>query len=174
VSSSIAGRSDCHNVLVKHNPTEADVREYFWSLVVKDGPLPDPSTGVRSKCWLWLGPLTDEGYGRFRAGRKNSMARRFAWREKGGRDPGKRTVSARCANKLCVRHLYLRTRAEICASVHAPGEDSHLARLTSKQVLLMRKLYTQGNFTQAQLGKRFSISKGHVKNILARRFWKHI
>jgi hypothetical protein len=30
----------CHNVAVKHDPTETDIREYFWSLVDKNGPLP--------------------------------------------------------------------------------------------------------------------------------------
>jgi hypothetical protein len=56
-------------------------------------------------------------------------------------DPGELTVSTRCSSKLCVRHLYTRTRAEVMASVShrwASGENSHLARTTSKQVLLIR------------------------------------
>jgi hypothetical protein len=169
--------SNCHNVAVKHNPTEGDIREYFWSLVDKNGPLPDPASGVKSKCWLWLGSVSDQGYGRFRAGRKSHMASRFAWREKGKPDPGELTVSTRCGNKLCMRHLFTRTRAEIIASVprlQRSGEDSHLARVTARQVLLMRKLYGKGNVTQAELARRFGISTGHVKNILAWRSWKHI
>jgi hypothetical protein len=164
-------------VAVKHNPTETDVREYFWSLVDKNGPLPAPATGVKLKCWLWLGSVTDQGYGRFKAGGEIYMARRFAWQEMGKPDPGARTVSARCEKKLCVRHLYTRTRAEIIASVAprwASGEASHLARVTSRQVLLIRKLYTKGNVTQSALAERFGISTSTVKNILARRSWKHI
>src|ERR1700691_4633054 len=38
----------CHNVAVRHDPTGADIRKYFWSLVDKNGPLPDPATGVKS------------------------------------------------------------------------------------------------------------------------------
>ena len=167
----------CHNVAVKHNPTEADIREYFWSLVDKNGLLPDPATGIKSKCWLWLGSVTDQGYGRFKAGGKTYMISRYAWREKGRRDPGALTISTRCSNKLCVRHLYTRTRAEIMASVprrRASGEDSYLARATSKQVLLMRKLYAKGNVTQTALAERFGISTSNVKKILTRRSWKHI
>jgi hypothetical protein len=167
----------CHNVVVKHNPTEPDIRDYFWSLVDKNGPSPDPPTGVKSKCWLWLGSVTDQGYGRFKAGGRTYMISRYAWQEKGKPDPGAHTVSARCENKLCVRHLYTRTRAEIIASVPrrwASGEDSHLARATSKQVLLMRKLYAKGNVTQTALAERFGISTSNVKSILARRSWKHI
>jgi hypothetical protein len=162
---------------VKHNPTEADVLERFWSLVDKDGPLPDPSTGVRSKCWLWLGSLTGEGYGRFKAGGKTYQASRYAWSATGKPDPGSLTLSTHCGNRLCIRHLYTRTRAEIIASVPRPqrsGEDSHLARLTVRQVLLMRKLYGEGSVTQGVLAKRFGISTRHVKDILARRSWKHI
>jgi hypothetical protein len=162
---------------VKHNPTEPEIREYFWSLVNKNGPLPDPATGVKSKCWLWLGSVTDQGYGRFKAGGKTYMASRYAWQEMGKPDPGTHTVSARCENKLCVRHLYTRTRAEIMASVPrrwASGEASHLARVSSEQGLLIRKLYTKGNVTQSALAERFGMSTSNMKRILARRSWKHI
>jgi hypothetical protein len=167
----------CHNVAVKHNPTEADIREYFWSLVDKNGPLPDPATGIKSKCWLWLGSVTDQGYGRFKAGGKTYMISRYAWREKGRRDPGALTISTRCSNKLCVRHLYTRTRAEIMASVPrrcASGEDSWLAHTTANTVLQLRKLYAKGDLTQAMLAERFGLSLSNVKSILGRRSWKHI
>jgi hypothetical protein len=36
----------------------------------------------------------------------------------------------------------------------ASGEDSYLARVTSKRVLLMRKLYAKGNVTQRALALR--------------------
>jgi hypothetical protein len=162
---------------VRHNPAEADIREYFWSLVNKNGPLPDPTTGVKSKCWLWLGSVTDQGYGRFRAGGKTYVVSRYAWREKGRPDPGELTVSTRCRNKLCVRHLYLKSRAEIMASVPrrwASGEDSYLARTTAKTVLQLRKLYQKGGLTQAMLAERFGLSRSNVKSILCRRSWKHI
>jgi len=162
---------------VSHKPTEADIRKHFWSQVDKDGPLPDPSTGVRSNCWLWLGSLTGEGYGRFKANGKIYQASRYAWSVTGKPDPGGHTLSTHCGNRLCVRHLYTRTRAEIIASVpriQRSGEDSHLARLTVQQVLLMRRLYREGNVTQAVLAQRFGISTRHVKGILARRSWKHI
>jgi len=48
-----------------------------------------------------------------------------------------------------------------------------LARLTAQKVLSIRKLYAKGKVAQAELATRFGISTGHVKNILARRSWKH-
>jgi DNA-binding MarR family transcriptional regulator len=95
------------------------------------------------------------------------MARRFAWQEMGKRDAGALTVSTRCT----------RTRAEIMASVSrrwASGEASHLARFSSKQVLLIRKLYIKGNVTQSALAERFGMSTSNMKRILARRSWKRL
>jgi ribosomal protein S19E (S16A) len=43
------------------------------------------------------------------------------------------------------------------------GEDSHLARATSKQVLMIRKLYAKGNVTQSSLAERFGISTSDCK-----------
>ena len=164
---------------MKHSRTETGIQEYFWSLVDKNGPLPDPATGVRSKCWLWLGSVTDQGFGRFKAGNKTYMATRFAWQEMGKPDPGTLTVSTRCGNRLCVRHLRSRTRAAIMVSVSRAkgwpsGEQSHLARTTTKTVLQLRKLYAKGDLTQAMLAERFGLSLSNVKGILRRRSWKHI
>jgi hypothetical protein len=105
------------------------------------------------------------------------MARRYAWEETGKPDPGALTVSTRCRNKLCVRHLHLKSRAEIMASVPrrwASGEDSWLARTTAKTVLQLRKLYAKGDLTQPMLAERFGLSLSNVKSILGRRSWKHI
>jgi hypothetical protein len=41
----------------------------------------------------------------------------------------------------------------------ASGEASHLARFSSTQVLLIRKLYTNGNVTQSALAERFGMSR---------------
>jgi hypothetical protein len=143
---------------VKHNPTAADVRDYFWSLVDKNGPLPDPATGVKSKCWLWLGSVTDQGYGRFKAGGKTYMATRFAWQEMGKPDPGALTVSTRCENRLCVRHLRTRTRSAIMASVPRAkswpsGEQNHFARTTTKTVLQLRKTLRKGRPHPSHAGR---------------------
>jgi hypothetical protein len=159
---------------VKRKPTEDEILDHFWSQVDKNGPLPAPSTGVKSRCWLWIGSVSDQGYGRFKIGGKTYQVSRFGWKCKGKRDPGKLTVSTHCLNKLCVRHQYARSRAEIGGLLHRSGQDSHLARLISKQVILMRKLYGQGGITQAKLAVRFGISTGQVKRILARRSWKQI
>jgi hypothetical protein len=164
---------------VKHKLKRADICRYFWSFVDKNGPMPKLTTGVRSKCWLWCGSVTDEGYGRFKAGNKTYQATRFAWQEMGKRDPGALTVSTRCGNRLCVRHLRTRSRSAIMASVSRAnvwpsGEQHHAARTTAVTVLRLRTHYARGNITQAALAKQFGLTPANVKSILAPRSWKHI
>jgi hypothetical protein len=170
--------SNCHNVALKHNPTETDVRDYFCPSWTRTA-LARPGTGVKSKCWLWLGSVTDQGYGRFKAAGKRYQVRRYAWREMGRPDSGTLTVSTRCRDKLCVRHLRTRTRSAIMASVPRAkgwpsGEQNHFARTTVKTVLQLRKLHAKGDLTQAMLAERFGLSLSNVKSILGRRSWKHI
>jgi hypothetical protein len=68
--------------------------------VDKNGPLPAPETSIKSKCWLWRGSVTDQGYGRFKAGGEIYMARRFAWQEMGKPSPGALTVSTSSASAI--------------------------------------------------------------------------
>jgi hypothetical protein len=57
------GKSD---IRMKRPTTNAELINYFWSLVDKNGPLPEKSTGVKSRCWLWIGSTRQDGYGRFK------------------------------------------------------------------------------------------------------------
>jgi hypothetical protein len=69
---------------MKRLTTDTGLTDYFWSLVDKNGPLPGNSTGVKSRCWLWIGSIRQDGYGRFKfEGRKYSSTR-FAWKLKTG------------------------------------------------------------------------------------------
>jgi hypothetical protein len=43
----------------------------------KNGTLPEPATGIKSECRLWLGSVMDQGYGRFKAGGKTYLISRY-------------------------------------------------------------------------------------------------
>jgi hypothetical protein len=60
----------------------------FWSLVDKNGPIPEHCPELGS-CWVWMGALNARGYGRtyLGGGRKVKLvlAHRFSWKiAKGG------------------------------------------------------------------------------------------
>jgi hypothetical protein len=148
---------------------------FFWSLIDKAGPLPDPSTGIKSRCWLWRGSLTENGYGRFKFDNVLYFARRVAFEIKTGKPPGTKVVSVRCLNRICVRHLLTLDRNEVARVANiARGGRHYNARLNRKQVLQIRKLYRAGKYTQRALAKRFHVSKGAVSQIICGRTYRDI
>ena len=56
----------------------------------------------------------------------------------------------------------------------ARGEKNPSAKLTTLNVLEIRKLYQAGGVTQKELGRRFGVTKTTAGNIIRRKIWKHI
>jgi hypothetical protein len=159
---------------MKRLTTDAGPIDYFWSLVDKNGPLPEKSTGIKSRCWLWIGSIRQDGYGRFKFEGHIYSPTRLAWKLKPGmildRLPFPPTVS--------VRHLFSRTRSDLgVATGDHPGllgEDHPNARLTSKQVLQIQELYATGKFLQKDLAVRFNISRPSLRKIVRKQSWSHL
>ena len=86
----------------------------FWEKVNRNGPLPEPETGLKTPCYIWLGAMNAGGYGLFTAYGKHYKAHRFAYtffvRQP---DPGK-FIDHICHRRHCVRpdHLREATRSE--------------------------------------------------------------
>jgi hypothetical protein len=163
---------------MKSLTTDAELIDYFWSMVNKNGPLPEKSTGVKFRCWLWIGSIRQDGYGRFNFEGRVYSPTRFAWKLKTGRDPGPLTISTHCQNKTCVRHLFSRTRSDLGAATGGHpallGEDHPNTRLTSTQVLQIRELYATGKFLQKDLAVRFDVSRPALRKIVSRQSWRHL
>ena len=51
------------------------------------------------------------------------------------------------------------------------GIENSQGRLTSKEIIAIRELYSTGKFTQKELSERFEISTGHVSDIINRKRW---
>lgn len=54
------------------------------------------------------------------------------------------------------------------------GEKNGSVKLTDKEVIEIRYLYSKGNISQVELAKRFSINRENVSLIVNRKSWKHI
>lgn len=162
----------------------------FWSKVDKNGPVPEhmPHLGP---CWIWLGPMGKDGYGRVTIGARQRMAaHRYAWKIGHGDGPGTLCVCHDCDNRICVnpRHLFLGTRADnnLDARVkgrHRPGynttnpprgERVNTARLTPEEVLRIRALHDAGlaDWQIERLG--FDCSRRTINAIVNRVTWRHI
>lgn len=64
------------------------------------------------------------------------------------------------------------TRAKISAAVR--GERRPQAKLTEDDVREIRRIYATGNWTYAQLAKRFNVGITTICDVVRRKAWKHI
>ena len=109
----------------------------FWSKVDKSGPTP-PLHPEMTNCWIWIGPLTHDGYGRFKIGHTNEkkddqLAHRTAFFLFNGYWP--KELDHQCHVRSCVRMGHfketthvdntLNRAVKICVRGH-PLEDPNL------------------------------------------------
>ena len=147
------------------------LKDKFWSKVIKT-----------SNCWEWTG-FKCNGYGQIIINGKRYYAHRIAFELEYGKIPDGLCVLHHCDNPPCVRpdHLFLGTRGDNNRDsmlkgrkFHPIGESHGKSKLTNKNVLLIRELYNQGDFTQAELGKRFNVCHQTIGFIVNYKNWKHI
>ena len=149
-----------------------DPRIRFWRFVEKT-----------ETCWTWTGAKRRR-YGdfRLRVG-KTVYAHRFSWEIANGRSPGKKKVCHTCDNPPCVNpdHLFLGTNRENALDAKAKGRlarqkgEAHgCHKLTSEQVLEIRKRYIPRKVSQGFLGKKFGVSQAMIGCIVRNQNWTHL
>lgn len=55
---------------------------------------------------------------------------------------------------------------------HHAGENHYKAKLTCDQVLEIRRLFSTGKYSKAEIGRMFGIDKDHAINIINNKSWK--
>lgn len=97
--------------------------EKFWQCVDKAGPILSPELG---QCWLWVGCMAANGYGRKRWEGKTQMAHRVSYLLNYGK-PRKPCICHKCDNPQCVRpdHLFEGTHSENTRDAMAKGRMRH-------------------------------------------------
>lgn len=137
-------------------------------------------------CWNWTASKFRDGYGQFKANRKNLKAHRVSYLIFIGDIPEGLCVCHRCDNPACVNpeHLFLATNQENTADRHSKARDAHgerqwKAKLTNAEVSEILSRYTPG-INQAntgnavQLAAEYGISRATLGHLIRRKTWKHI
>lgn len=139
-------------------------------------------------CWNWTAAKSAFGHGRFRMGRKLVSPHRLVYEWEHGEIPEGYDICHHCDNPSCVnpQHLFLGTRSDnmkdamkknrlpqMVKILERKGSETNNAKLTEKEVLLMRALEKKGMKTK-ELSKRFGITRRNVRDIIYRRTWTHI
>lgn len=155
----------------KYLSTRMTVEERFMSKVQKT-----------EQCWLWIGKKAKGGYGSFSANGKSYIAHRFYYSLINGHIPDDIKACHKCDNPPCVNpdHIFLGTQSENLQDAvqkgrrRTRGEDNGFSKLTTQQVIEIRRSYSSGSMIKAEIARKFNTSKTNVTRIINRESWTHI
>ena len=127
-----------------------------------------------SGCWEWFGTIT-RGYGKY----KGYQAHRLAWLAFKDIPPLGFYVLHTCDNRKCVNpeHLYLGTQSDNMRDMWQRGGRTHntaIAKYNWDIVNKIRSLYKTGDYSFAELGRRFGMNRSMVYKIVNEQIWKPI
>ena len=163
-SSSEAGLERCATV------TEVQVSR-FWSSVSKG-----------DDCWLWHGTLERNGYARFKANGRKTLAHRMSWMLSGRKIPPSMCVLHKCDVRHCVNpdHLFLGTYKDNQQDAMRKGRQTRGAKcgatLSESDVVAIRELVSEGRENAgsgrsrgvhrfADIARRFGVTQQTVRRI---------
>jgi hypothetical protein len=151
----------------------------FWEKV--DVRSPD-------ECWPWTGGVNADGYGRFRVQCQLTSAHRLAYTLVHGtipesNTPGGSVIMHSCDNPRCVNpfHLDLGThrtnsvdRNNKGRAASRKGESHGRAKLTSADIVKIRKQYATGGVLQRELATQYGVVQTRISRIIRRESWSHV
>ncbi len=127
--------------------------------LLDDLSIPEPNSG----CLLWLGPATEQNYGRF----GHTYAHRASYERWKGKIPKSLFVCHRCDNTWCINpdHLFLGTAKDNTQDAVSKGRmrngGGYAGRIPDTAIALFRSALQDGVDTKtAALGAGFSPSHG--------------
>ena len=150
-----------------------DDERRFWSYVEKS----------EDGCWLWIGGTTRFGYGIFQLRKQTVAAHRYSYFLEHGELPEGAFVCHSCDVPPCVNpaHLFAGTAGDNNSDrdnkgrhVALVGEANGFAKLTEESVRELRRLHATGDFSYAELGRRYGVTYQAVCNAVQKRTWKHV
>lgn len=161
-------------------PKQPTPIERFWSKVNKNGPV-HPTLG---QCWDWTAGKNRRGYGAFSYGfSRNRAAHRYSWEIRFGSIPDGLFVCHHCDRPCCVNpsHLFLGTYQDniddcISKGRQNKGEKVHNAKLTSEQVIAIRKRYQRRSPVNGctAIAKELGVTIQAVHLAIKGKNWKHV
>ena len=133
---------------------------------------------TESGCWLWLGAVNKDGYGKVKYQKKDWPAHRLSWTLLKGEIPHGVWVLHRCDVPGCVNpdHLFLGTLKDnvddaVSKMRHAYGERNGEAKLTWDAIGQIRAIGT--TMTQGRIASLFHVSRTQVNKILLGKIWRN-
>lgn len=133
------------------------------------------------ECWEWKRHKNKRGYGVVQFRGKHCLVHRLVYHIFNGPLYNKELVLHRCDNPYCwnPKHLFKGTQKENISDMYKKGrqhpqadENNNHRKLSDLSVSSIRDLYKTGNFTQAQLARKFNTHQSNICLIVNRKVWK--
>jgi hypothetical protein len=116
-------------------------------------------------CWVWMGAVTNAGYGVCSNGKKTAQAHRVSYEAFVGEIPAGMIIAHTCDNSLCVNpnHLWLATHKQNSQDMvnkkrSANGEKCGKSKLTQEQVDFIKN----SDLSTYKLGAMFNVSDTNI------------
>lgn len=150
-------------------------------------------------CWDWKGATSKAGYGIIMVYGKATLVHRYMWEVYNGKPIPEGLYCCHSCDRPCCcspNHLFIGTpkdntqdalkKGRLTAQVETlkrlwatkwkdrRGEQAYKSKLTTEQVLEMRRLHSEEGWGYERLRKHFGVSFGVAQRIINRKSWAHI
>lgn len=137
--------------------------------------------GDVKECWNWLGEIGNNGYGRLEIANVSYLAHRLSYVLAYGTIDPDLVVMHSCDNRRCVNpaHLSLGTHADNNRDAFTKGrlqkgELNGRAKLSTSQVLDIKRAWSSGAASMTQLAYRHGVLLPCISRILSGKRWRHV
>lgn len=151
--------------------SKLSIEDRFWQKVDKKDD---------NGCWNWVGAINGNGYGCFGINKKLIGSHRFSYQIHFGEIPDGMLICHHCDNPLCInpKHLFLGTSKDNSQDAVMKGRTNHSenhpkAKLSNNDVILIRKMYTQG-VPRIELSALFGVMRPEIYKLLNGQIWIHV
>lgn len=154
----------------------ADFPNRFWEKV---------RIGAFRECWPWQGCTQSQGYGQIRSGGKCYVAHRVAFNFMWHQLPDNVLALHRCDNPPCcnpwhlfdgshhTNHLDMMVKGRWYGGERLGGEAHAWAKITNVDVIVLKKLYENGEASIRQLAITYGVTYQAIWYIVKGRNRKH-
>lgn len=160
----------------------ANATDYFWNRIKVLGP---------EDCWLWMGAISNHGYGSVLWQGKLCLPHRVAAFLSGKLDSpvwsrsltDKQLALHTCDTPLCCnpRHLYAgdfkdnsKDKSDRGRERCVRGVEHYCSRFTEEQVREIRARFSQGRGSYSALAKQYGVASNAVRKIILGLSYSHI
>ena len=141
----------------------------------------------KNKCWEWKGSINHlrGGYGSISHNKKHLKAHRVSYELYYGEPLGDLHCLHKCDNPSCVNPLHLfagtnhdnvmdKVNKGRCHNGYQKGEHNGASKLKDADVIQIRKLYNNQNYTTIKLGKMYGVHRSTISYIVNNKTYTHL